>query len=356
MRSSLSRLVVYGLVGLGVSSALAQVKIYWTATDGSGAYVVRANGDGSNPVNIVSGATNILGPNGLETANSLLYWPDQQLGAIKQANLDGTGVATFRLAQNPYDVFANAQQVYWTSQEYHYIDTQLTSGAGYLRLLASPNVDRPFAIEVIATNLYWSRVSGSGSVLRSDLNGGNIVTLIPNAYVYDLQVTSNYIYFCNNNYPSGIKRANLDGTGVTNLITDTFGIGLLNGVCVTADAIYWSALNDDNGGGIRRASLSGLNRTNLYNAPGGTAVRGVVVFSDVITAPASPRFTSTAIVSGLFSYTLQVDSGRTYRVETSGDLTNWTELTNFVSAGTSVTFTNVIPPGTTNLFFRARTP
>lgn len=356
MRSSFGRLVTYGLICFTVSRAPAQVRIFWTATDGSGAYVLRANADGSNPVPIVSGAANILGPNGLETANGLLYWPDQQLNAINQARLDGTDVSTFSAAQNPYDVFASAQQVYWTSQTDNYIDTRLTNGTGYLRVLAAPNVDRPFAIEATAAHLYWSRVSGSGSILRSDLTGGNIVTLIPNAYVYDLQVTANYIYFCNNNFPSGIKRANLDGSGVTNLVTDSFGIGLLNGICVTEDAIYWSALNDDYGGGIRRADLSGLNRTNLYNAPSGTAVRGVVVLAEAATPVNPPRFTSTAMVSGQFIYTLQVETGRTYRVETSSNLTNWTEITNFVSAGTTVAFTNAVLPGATNLFFRARTP
>ena len=60
--------------------------------------MVRANADGSSPVNIVSGTANILGPNGLESANGLLYWPDQQLGAVKQVNPDGTGAAWSRIS------------------------------------------------------------------------------------------------------------------------------------------------------------------------------------------------------------------------------------------------------------------
>lgn len=349
------RLAARGLISLLLTlvSASAQVRIYWTATDGSGAYIVRANADGSNPVNIVSGIANVKGPNGLESANGLLYWPDQQLNAIQQANLDGSGVATFATANNPYDVFGTATQIYWTSLTGNYIDTQFTNGAGYQRILANPNVASPFAIEVTATNLYWSRVSGSGSILRSDLNGGNIVTLIPNAYVYDMQVTSNYIYFADNNYPSAIKRANLDGTGITNLVAD---FGFYHGICVTSNALYWAAFMDADGGGIRRVNLDGSNRTNLYNSPPGTQVRGVVVLPDMAAPPASPRFTSYATGPDGFAYTLQVESGRTYRIETSGNLTNWTEITNFVSAGTSVSFTNVMPAGVSKLFFRAWTP
>lgn len=349
-----SVLLLAGIMGIPTPPELrAQIKLFWTATDANGGYIVRANADGSSPVNIVTGAANVLGPNGIETANGLLYWPDQQLGAIKRANPDGSGVTTFAAASNPYDVVEVAGQVYWTSQTGNYLDKQLAIGTGYQRILGSPDIASPFAVDVTSSNIYWSRVSGSGSILRSDLNGGNIVPLISNVYVYDLQVTTNYIYFVNNNYPSGVMRANLDGSSVTNFITDTFGIGTLNGICVTGDAIYWSALMDDYGGGIRRANLNGGNRTNLYNAPPGIAVRGVVVLAETTTVT-PPVFTSVSTGPNGFVFTLQVTSGRTYHVESSGNLTNWTAVTNFVSTGTSITFTNAFPPMITNQFFRAR--
>lgn len=358
MRYSISRLAIIGLIALGVVSAPAQPKIYWTATDGTGAYVVRADADGSNPVNIVSGIANVRGPNGLETANGLLYWPDQQLNAIQQVNPDGSGLATFATANNPYDVFGTATQIYWTSQTDNYLDTQLTNGTGYERIFTSAAVTSPFAVEVTASNIYWSEVNGQGRIRRSDLNGNNIVTLIPNVFVYDFQVTSNYIYFADINYPSGaLKRANLDGTSITNLVTGAFGgVDLINGLCVTTNFIYWSEYNPASGGGIRRASLAGTGRVDLYNAPPGSGIRGVVVLPEVAAPVAPPYFSSAALRPGGFAYTLQVESGRTYRIETSGNLTNWTELTNFVSAGTTVTQTNVIPDGATKLFFRARTP
>lgn len=360
MRCSFSRLVILGLTSLvgGVFSASAQNKIYWTMKDGSGAYVVRSDATGSNRVNIVSGIANVKGPNGLETANGLLYWPDQQLNAIKQVNPDGSDVATFATASNPYDVFGTATQIYWTSQTGNYLDTQLTNGTGFQRIFTSATVTSPFAVEVTASNIYWSEVSGQGRIRRSDLNGGNIVTLIPNVFVYDFQVTSNYIYFADINYPSGaLKRANLDGTGITNLVTGAFGgVDLINGICVTTNYIYWSEYNPSTGGGIRRASLGGTGRVDIYNAPPGSEIRGVVVLPEAAAPVAPPVFTSSALRPSGFAYTLQVESGRTYRIETSSNLTNWTEITNFVSAGTSVSFTNVIPPGATNLFFRARTP
>lgn len=330
-----------------------QVKLYWTATDSTGASLMKANSDGSNPTAIATGASNIRGPNGLEAINGVLYWPDQQLGEIRMVNPDGTGIAAFSSANNPYDVFGTSQQVYWTSQTGSYIDTQLLDGNGYQRILGSSSVTSPFAIEVTASHIYWSQVNGSGSIRRSDLSGGNIVTLIPNAFVYDFQVTANYIYFADNNYPSAIKRANLDGTGIVTLLADG---GFYNGICVTEDALYWSAFQDAAGSGIRRMNLDGSNPVNLYNAPAGTSVRGIVVMAPTAGAPTPPEFTAASVVPSGFAYTLKVESGKSYRVETSPDLATWTEITNFTSAGTAFSTTNSIPPGTERLFHRARTP
>lgn len=327
----------------------AQANLYWTATDAAGAYVMRAGGDGSNPTAIISGASKVRGPNGLEHAGGLLYWPDQQLNAVKQAGLDGSGVATFRLANNPYDVFRTGQQVYWTSQSGNYIDTQLAAGTGYQRLLAAPQVSAPYAIAVTAAHIYWSQVGGAGSIRRSDLNGANIVTIIPVAHVLDLQISGNFIYFADNNAPSAIKRANLDGSGVTTLVTGESGIGLVNGLCLTDDTLYWSAFSDEEGGGIRRADLNGGTVANLYNAPAGTLTRGVVFLPGI-------QFTEPVAAAGQFSFTLQVEPGKTYRIETSGNLNNWTEITNFVSSGTTFSLTNSIPAGPGQLFYRARTP
>jgi hypothetical protein len=342
LHTSLSRLAIHGLIalGVGVISAAAQTKIFWTMTDGSGAYIVRANADGSNPVNIVSGIANVKGPNGLETANGLLYWPDQQLNAIKQVNPDGSGVATFATANNPYDVFGTATQIYWTSQTDNYLDTQLTNGTGYQRLFTSATITSPFAIEVTASQhlLVRSQRSGPHPPLRSQRQQHRHPH--PERLRVRLPSHLELHLFADINYPSGaLKRANLDGTGITNLVTGAFGgVDLINGLCVTTNFIYWSEYNPSSGGGIRRASLGGTGRVDLYNAPPGSGIRGVVVLPEVAT-PARPSGVHqfrTAVPGG-FAYTLQIESGRTYRIETSGNLTNWTEITNFLSAGTSVT-------------------
>ncbi|HRI15790.1 MAG TPA: DUF5050 domain-containing protein [Verrucomicrobiota bacterium] len=343
--------LVAGLL-ITAPDASAQVKLYWTATDASGAYVIRANADGSNPTAIVSGSDEIRGPNGLEYFNGVLYWPDQQLNAVRQVKPDGSDAKTFVDALNPYDVFATSERGFWSSQDRGYIDTQLLGGTDYQRLFDSSIVTRPYAIDVTASHVYWSEVSGSGKIRRSDLDGANVITLIPNVFVYDLQVTPDFIYFADNNFPGGIKRANLDGSQITPLVSTG---ALYNGLHVTADALYWSAFLDGDGGGVRRANLDGTNPVNLYNSPAGTSVRGIVALPDVPTVP-EPRFTNYQIGPESVTLTLEVEPQQTYRIETSGDLSGWTETTNLVSNGTTLTFTNAVSAGTRILFFRARTP
>lgn len=352
--------VLFSITSLFSWNLCAEDYLYWSATDSSGSYIVRANSNGTNPVNIVEGADKVLGPNGLEYFNGKLFWPDQQLRAVQTANLDGGSVSRFHEDNNPYDVFGTSQLIYWTSQTGNYIDTQLPDGTGYQRFLSAPDVDKPFAIEVTSNYIYWSEVGGQGRIRRSNLDGSDIVTLIPNVFTYDMQVTENYIYFGDNNYPDGaLKRANLDGTGIVKLATGLFGgVDLINGICVTDNAIYWSAFYGFSSGIIKRANLDGSSQQDIYISPDGMRLRGVVLVSEsTTTPPAPPLFSKPAIGPTGFTFTLTVEAGKTYVIDSSTNLTNWTEWARFTSAGTTENFTFVIPlNGTAGTYFRAWTP
>jgi hypothetical protein len=330
--------------------ARAEVALFWTATDAGGAYVMRAAGDGSNPVAIVSGAENVLGPNGLEYFEGYLYWPDQQLNAVRRVKPDGSGLGTFAEARNPYDVFMTPGDGFWSSQEEGYVDTRRVGGGGYQRLMTSPTVTRPFALAVTDEAIYCSQVNGSGSIVRAGRTGGNVTTLVPRAFVYDLQVTDKYVYFADNNYPGGIRRVNLDGTGDVTLVP---GGALFNGICVTADAIYWSALMDGEGGGIRRCALDGGNPVILYRSPGGTSVRGVVAL-ELESGPARPRLHDVSLTAESIRFLADTEPGKTYHIEGASSLSGWSELTHFTASGTASTIALPRGAGAANQFFRLR--
>ena len=69
-------------------------------------------------------------------------------------------------------------------------------------------------LEVNSNYIYWTNYPGS--LKRADLNGSNITTLISSNRMETFEIDSNYIYLdhWNGSAPYKIARANLDGTGL----------------------------------------------------------------------------------------------------------------------------------------------
>ena len=74
---------------ISVASALAQGSeyIYWTEVGTS--KIRRANLDGTNPVDHITGVSNGLGI-ALDLTNNQIYWAEAGTSKIRRANLDGT--------------------------------------------------------------------------------------------------------------------------------------------------------------------------------------------------------------------------------------------------------------------------
>lgn len=310
--------------------------IYWTETrfDGSGGYVMRANADGSGVTELVSGAATILGPNGLEYGNGALFWPDQQLNAVKRTALDGS-TTLFATASNPYDVFISSDRVYWTSQERNYIASAKLDGTDPIQLLGRRSVTSPFAIEVTSSAIYWSEVTGSGTIRRSDLDGGNIVTLVTGVYVYDMQISGDFIYFGDNNFPAAMKRAKLDGTEMKTL----FPVDFVNGIWLTKDFIYWSDLY-----ALHRAGLDGSNPVILHAGDPSVAwMRGIVVLDDGgSTGSPQPIVGNPRLLGNSLVFTVQATPGKTVQIEQTTGFASWSSVASFVAGASPVNITNEI--------------
>lgn len=227
---------------------------------------------------IVSGAGAVKGPNGAEFLGGRIWWPDQGLGVIQSANPDGTDVRSYgNSTLNPYDVDLQGTTLYWSDQNGGRIFTIDTAGATpWESTLALGGLSNPLAIDVVGSQIYWSEVGSSRRVRRANLDGSDAVTLRTSVQAYDIEVTDQYIYYANNNpstFAGEILRTNLDGTGLVTLAT---GYGLLNGIDVTDDAIYFSQFQFD--GQILRMNLDGSDVTQVYAAPAdGSVLRGVAV-------------------------------------------------------------------------------
>lgn len=340
--------------------ASAADHLYWSATDSEGGYIYRAESDGSNPVKIVEGADKVLGPNGLEFLNGKLFWPDQQLQSVQCSQLDGSQVIAFAMDDNPYDTTGNSNIIFWVSQTGNYIDNQLPDGTGYSRFFSPPDVERPLAVDLTSQYLYWSEAGGQGRVQRSNTDGSNIVTIIPRVLVYDLQVTENYIYFADNNFPDGaLKRSNLDGSNIVKLAINPFGgVDLITGICVTDNYIYWSAFHGLSAGIIRRANLDGSDARDLFISPDGMRLRGIVAVQDSISIK-PPLFSNPNFGPDGFHFTLTVEPGIAYTIESTSDFREWSIWTQFTSSGTLENFIYPIPAESqsqSQRYFRASTP
>lgn len=294
MRSTIRAGLIVGL-GLASFAASAAETIFW-AEQGQSTRpfqappgFIKSGTDlpGGAVSTIVSGSSDVKGPNGVEFLGGRVWWTDQGLGDIRSVKPDGSDLRVYGSGINPYDVDLVGNTIYWTDQNGNSIYTLDASDASASSNLLLDNLSHPVAIDVVGNSLYWSEVAGTDRIRRSDLDGSNVVTLLSNQQSYDFEVTADYIYFTTTF--GDVKRSALDGTGLTTLAT---GIGFLNGIDVTDGAIFVSSYQFP--GQIYRMNLDGSGQTSLYSTNDGF-VRGVAVLEESSPVPEP----STVLLSAL---------------------------------------------------------
>ena len=198
--------------------------------------ILRANIDGSNPADIVTGFTNAIYDFALDVVGGKLYWsyrhPTDGL-LVQRANLDGSNIET---------VFTDKSA--WA------LDS--------------------LAVDPVRRKIYWVRSTRrnnrlNAEIQRMNLDGSNLETVInPNLSVVDGQVTSItnialdvergqiYYFQVKGNAPYRLRSANLDGGNIQDLseirITPYIGAFALDSA---SGKIYW--MSDD----FYSADLSG---------------------------------------------------------------------------------------------------
>jgi DNA-binding beta-propeller fold protein YncE len=131
------------------------------------------------------------------------------------------------------------------------------------------------AVDVAARHLYWTNMgnpkANDGSIFRSDLDGGNLTTIIAPGGTFtakQLQIDkpNGKLYWCDRE-GMRVMRANLDGSKIETLVDTSQGdprpgadpTKWCVGIAVDADAgkLYWSQKGGDNAGEgrILRANL-----------------------------------------------------------------------------------------------------
>jgi hypothetical protein len=193
-----------------------------------------------------------------------MYWSDGKGGNIWRANLDGSGQVT--LLSGLGNVFGPTLdlaggQMYWADNAAGAIIRANLDGSGQTTLVSGlPPADptpgvRPPALDLAHGHMYWTDGTNfsPGFLRRANLDGSEVTTLVTGlagGRRIALDLAGGRMYWAEG-ASLRIRRANLDGSGVTTLIyedTDDVALDLPGG------KMYWTAYT---AGGIHRANLDG---------------------------------------------------------------------------------------------------
>jgi len=231
-------------------------KMYWTEGTPADFQIQRANLDGTNIELLV---THLVSPSGiaLAVAAGKLYWTDIGTGKIQRANLDGSGV-----------------------------EDLLTMGVVFTPVA--------IALDLTENKIYWTESTLADFMIqRADLDGSNVellVTGLVNPSGIALDVNAGRMYWTDRG-TGKIQRANLDGSGVQDLVTAGAVEPVRIALDVPASKIYWTEASPADFM-ISRANLDGSNAELLIE--GLTSPSGIAL---VLHPPVVPAVSEWSLVA-----------------------------------------------------------
>lgn len=239
----------------------AAPRMYWTSS-GSGK-IQRAYIDGTNLEDLVTADE----PTGiaLDMTSGKMYWPDAGLRSIGRAQLNGAirqelgGSGNIRDPDGiAIDLAAGA--MYWTSNERfrESIHRSNLDGTGNVTLIEDLEAPRGLALDLKTGKIYWTD-TGTAKIHRANLDGSGIEDIVtfasgaPHRIALDVLMGKMYWGNCSDDK---IQRANLDGSDVEDLVA---GVGCSRGIALdlSAGKVYWADVAFPYT--IRRADLDGVN-------------------------------------------------------------------------------------------------
>ena len=215
---------LYGLTGAKAAKiadsangiAVGGGKVYWTSQSGA---ISSANLDGSGATTLTTIQAVPMGI-AVDTAGSKLYWTNAR-GRIQSANLNGSGIKTVLPGlSDPTDIVVSNGFIYWTEGG-NTIRRVNISGQKSVRDVAA-NLDTVGGLAVGGGKVYWTEMTSesAGTVNGANLNGTNfetLATLLSAPMGIGVDTTGNMLYWTNAR--GRVQRANLDGSGIKNVVT-----------------------------------------------------------------------------------------------------------------------------------------
>jgi len=260
------RTIIAGVPGGSSDIALDATagKIYWTSPNESPRVIRRANLDGSDKEVIVETGFSALEALALDPAGGKLYWASSYPGGVSRSNLDGSEPETIAspgfdttsypngLAHDPI-----ADRIYWsTGRRLLRMDAD---GGNFEELPVAATRVAVDSGEIFATSI------PDETVFVTDLNGNHKRNLSSSAFRFPngiaLSITEGRMYWADSGlYGStangGVLRSRLDGSEVETLVSGPFTVGSV-AIDSAEGKLYWTQDRHGNDARIRRANLDG---------------------------------------------------------------------------------------------------
>ena len=208
--------------------------------------------DGSNVEDIIDGGLSDTKSIALDVATGSIYWINFGMPTIQRADLDGSNVGSLVEEFRGYGVYpqdialdAEAGKMYWVEEiEMGSIKRANLDGSGIEELLSGDGLSETecIALDAAAGRLYWIQ-DGNTRIRRADLDGSDARDIVVNGegglQCIALDTQGEKIYW-HDSAARSIRRANLDGSGVEDLVTRGVGSPARMAVDGGSGRVYWT--------------------------------------------------------------------------------------------------------------------
>ena len=194
-------------------------KLYWTEKTGESSGTINSvNLNGTGVTELASIRAVPMGI-AVDTAGRKLYWTNSR-GRIQSANLDGSGIQNVleNLSESPMDIALSGSNAYWIEGgKVRFVNLR---GQKQIRNI-STGMDTAGSLVVEGGKVYWTEMTegGGGTINSANLDGSGATQLasihaVPMGIAVDRY--RNKLYWTNSR--GRIQRANLDGSGIQNVV------------------------------------------------------------------------------------------------------------------------------------------